>query len=134
MILEIAGGELAAGVIDVGQPHLPREPIVLRLSQIERILGIPVLDRRVRRNPDGVGLRSLSSRVFPPAAVRFDPQPTSITVVSPSWRRGFTREIDLIEEVGRINGYDAIPETLACRWFHRPAGVTTACSSGFAAC
>ena len=36
--------------------------------------------------------------------------PRSLTVVPPSWRRDLTREIDLIEEVGRIHGYEAIPE------------------------
>jgi phenylalanyl-tRNA synthetase beta chain len=35
---------------------------------------------------------------------------TSITITPPSWRRDLTREIDLIEEVGRIYGYDEIPE------------------------
>ena len=34
----------------------------------------------------------------------------SIIVVAPSWRRDLTREIDLIEEVARIHGYEAIPE------------------------
>ena len=48
LILDLAGGELASGVIDVGRPPPDREPIVLRLSQIERILGIPVPAKRVR--------------------------------------------------------------------------------------
>ena len=113
LILEIAGGELAAGVIDVGQPPPPREPIVLRLSQIERILGIPVLDRRVREILMALGCEVSHPESFlPPPSVSI-PQPTSITVVSPSWRRDLTREIDLIEEVGRINGYDAIPEDVS---------------------
>ena len=34
----------------------------------------------------------------------------SITVIPPSWRRDLTREIDLIEEVARIHGYEQIPE------------------------
>jgi phenylalanyl-tRNA synthetase beta chain len=33
-----------------------------------------------------------------------------LTVVAPSWRRDLTREIDLVEEVGRIHGYEKIPE------------------------
>ena len=37
LILQLAGGELAAGVIDVGRPPVARTPVVLRLSQIERI-------------------------------------------------------------------------------------------------
>jgi len=34
----------------------------------------------------------------------------SVTVVPPSWRRDLTREIDLVEEVARVYGYDRIPE------------------------
>ena len=49
LILEMAGGELAAGVVDVGAPPQPREPIVLRLSQLKRILGIEVEPAVVRR-------------------------------------------------------------------------------------
>ena len=45
----MAGGELAAGVVDVGAPPPPREPIVLRLAQLKRILGIEVEPAVVRR-------------------------------------------------------------------------------------
>ena len=34
----------------------------------------------------------------------------AVEVVPPSWRRDLTREIDLVEEVARIHGYDTIPE------------------------
>jgi phenylalanyl-tRNA synthetase beta chain len=98
LILELAGGELAAGVIDVGRTPAPRSPIVLRLSQIKRILGIEIDAGEVRRI-----LKSLGNQERSTTAER-------IEVVPPSWRRDLTREIDLIEEVGRIHGYDAIPE------------------------
>ena len=39
-----------------------------------------------------------------------EPAEPSITVVPPSWRRDLSREIDLIEEVARIDGYEKIPE------------------------
>lgn len=110
LILEIAGGELAAGVVDVGQTSPRREPIVLRLSQIERILGIPVLDKRVREILAALGNEVSHPESFLPTPSVPTGLPTSITVVPPSWRRDLIREIDLIEEVGRIHGYDAIPE------------------------
>ena len=34
----------------------------------------------------------------------------TLEMVPPSWRRDLTREIDLVEEVARIHGYDQIPE------------------------
>lgn len=110
LILETAGGELAAGVVDVGQPPPRREPIVLRLSQIERILGIAVLDKRVREILMALGNEVSHPESYLPTPSAPTGLPTSITVVPPSWRRDLTREIDLIEEVGRIHGYDAIPE------------------------
>ncbi|MBN2217208.1 MAG: phenylalanine--tRNA ligase subunit beta, partial [Pirellulales bacterium] len=98
LILELAGGKLCRGVVDVGAPIPKREPIVLRLDQIERILGISVPVDRVRRILADLGnteLRAGQGRV---------------EVVPPSWRRDLTREIDLIEEVARVHGYEAIPE------------------------
>ncbi|HEV2970029.1 MAG TPA: phenylalanine--tRNA ligase subunit beta [Pirellulales bacterium] len=98
LILELAGGELASGVVDVGRQPVPREPVVLRLSQLKRILGIEIDPAEVRRI-----LASLGNR-----EVRADAE--GIEVVPPSWRRDLSREIDLVEEVARIHGYDAIPE------------------------
>ena len=105
LILELGGGELAAGVIDVGRQPPPREPIVLRLNQLPRILGIEIPADEVRRI-----LRALGN-----AERRADG--TQIEVVPPSWRRDLTREIDLIEEVARIHGYDKIAEDVSVPMF-----------------
>lgn len=98
LILDLAGGELAAGVIDVGRRPVLREPIVLRLSQLERILGISVPPETVRQI-----LTALGTKVQTADA-------NQIEVIPPGWRRDLAREIDLVEEVARIHGYDAIPE------------------------
>ncbi len=98
LLLDLCGGELAGGSVDVGRRPPPREPIVLRFSQLKRVLGIEVPPERVRRILAALGL----------AEARADA--ASVEVVPPSWRRDLTREIDLVEEVGRIDGYDAIPE------------------------
>jgi phenylalanyl-tRNA synthetase beta chain len=98
LILELAGGELAAGVVDVGRQPAPRQPIVLRFSQLKRIVGIEFDPAEVRRI-----LSSLGGREMRADAER-------IEVIPPSWRRDLSREIDLVEEVARIHGYDEIPE------------------------
>lgn len=99
LILETAGGELADGVIDVvATPREKPAPVVLRLSQIERILGIQVDRAEVIRILQQLGLTAT------------DKSEQTITWNTPSWRRDLPREIDLIEEVARIHGYDKIPE------------------------
>ncbi|NIP86661.1 MAG: phenylalanine--tRNA ligase subunit beta, partial [Planctomycetales bacterium] len=98
LILEIAGGELAAGVIDVGTPPAAQQPIVLRLSEVERVLGIAVDRQEIRRILTSLGNEERRSTG------------KTVEVIPPSWRRDLVREIDLIEEVARIHGYDEIPE------------------------
>jgi len=98
LILELAGGELAAGVVDVGEPPSRRAPVKLRLDQLQRILGIEIPPQRVRQILARLGNQEVS----------FDGK--QVEVIPPSWRRDLTREIDLVEEVARIHGYDAIPE------------------------
>ncbi|MDZ4778679.1 MAG: phenylalanine--tRNA ligase subunit beta [Planctomycetia bacterium] len=101
LILDLAGGELAAGVIDVGPARPPREPVVLRLNQLPRILGIDVPAEQVRAILSSLGCAAQSADA------------SKIAVVPPSWRRDLTREIDLVEEVARIHGYDKIPEDVS---------------------
>jgi len=98
LILELAGGELARGVLAAGEPPPPRPPILLRLAQLERVLGISIDQARVREILTALGNRELRAT------------PTEIEVQPPTWRSDLAREIDLIEEVARIHGYDAIPE------------------------
>lgn len=98
LVLRIAGGQLASGVIDVGRRPPQRRPIVLRLSQLKRIIGIDFDAAEVRRI-----LTALGGEEIPTGA-------GEVTILPPSWRRDLTREIDLVEEVGRIRGYDEVPE------------------------
>jgi phenylalanyl-tRNA synthetase beta chain len=104
LILDLAGGELASGIVDVGQQPPRREPIVLRLSQLKRILGIDIPEERVREILIALGNTEI---IAPSSAAQ------TVTVIAPSWRRDLTREIDLIEEVARIHGYEEIPEDVA---------------------
>ena len=99
MILDLAGGELLDGVIDVEpDPPAAREPVVFRFSQVKRILGIELEASRVEDILSRLGMD------------RVEGDKQSAQFVAPTWRRDLTREIDLIEEVARIHGYDEIPE------------------------
>jgi len=101
LILEIAGGELAAGVIDVGRQPISRKPIRLRFSQLKRVLGIDIPADEARRILTALGNREQAADA------------EQVTTVPPSWRRDLEREIDLVEEVARIHGYDKIPEDVS---------------------
>lgn len=98
LILQTAGGELLDGVIDAGQPPVPSQPVALRFSQIKRVLGIDIPPEDVSQILDSLGIKVTSA------------SDESVETVPPSWRKDLTREVDLIEEVGRIYGFDKIPD------------------------
>ncbi|MEM9588857.1 MAG: phenylalanine--tRNA ligase subunit beta, partial [Planctomycetota bacterium] len=98
LIVEMAGGEIADGVIDTAPEIGPREPITLRYGQVRRILGMDIPPAECTRILEQLGCVSGASTA------------THLECLPPSWRHDLTREADLIEEIARIHGYDQIPE------------------------
>ncbi|HEY5805025.1 MAG TPA: phenylalanine--tRNA ligase subunit beta [Lysobacter sp.] len=100
LILDIAGGVTGPVIEAVLPEHLqPSQPIVLRRARLARVLGLQVADAEVERI-----LRALGLSVETLA--------DGWRVVPPSRRFDLAIEEDLIEEIARIHGYDAIPTTL----------------------
>lgn len=93
LIAELAGGKVAKGFIHAGAKEFPREPVSLRWLRVERILGIQVAKDEIKRILTVLGLKAVSENS------------ESIAFLPPTFRRDLTREIDLIEEIGRIHGY-----------------------------
>ncbi len=100
LIVEVAGGEVLAGAIDVYPRRWQAPELILRRSEILRILGAPVPDAATERILRGLGFQVAASA------------PDTWRVSVPSWRRDVTREIDLIEELARHYGYDKFPAQL----------------------
>ncbi len=109
LILQLAGGELLSGVVDIYPGK--RAPKKLRATRAEilRVMGADVPDKEVEA--------SLSALGFAP--VRIDQNRgaegsllAAWECTQPSWRAEVEREIDLIEEIARIYGLDKFPPRL----------------------
>lgn len=99
LILELAGGRLAKGMGEARADKWRARTVTLRHARLALVLGIEI-------EPDEV------TRIFEGLELGIKKQTrTRISVLAPSWRGDLTREIDLIEEVARIHGYDKISET-----------------------
>lgn len=100
LLLDIVGGE-AGQLIEVSvTEHLPsRLPIPLRLERIKRLLGLELPAVQIRQL-----LTSLGMTIQEPVG--------QWLVTPPSFRFDLTIEADLIEEIGRIHGYDQLPSEM----------------------
>jgi phenylalanyl-tRNA synthetase beta chain len=102
LILQSGGGELVGGPMDVIARPLDMAPLALRLSEVHRILGEKLEVAEILRT-----LRRLGFELIPEPG-----EEPEFTVQVPSWRLDVEREIDVIEEIARLHGYDKFRNTL----------------------
>lgn len=98
LLLEITGGEAGPVIETVSDQHLPSvEPIILRAERIEQMLGMKMDAAEIERLLTALGLT-----VAPHASEQW-------RVEVPSHRFDITLEVDLIEELARLHGYNRLP-------------------------
>jgi phenylalanyl-tRNA synthetase beta chain len=108
MILELAGGKALAGVVDIFPA--PPKPMEIELTRQEwlRVMGANVVDEEVEAILGALGFQPKRASSRSPK----DAPESSWRCRQPSWRQDVSREIDLIEEVARLHGYDKFPPRL----------------------
>jgi len=102
MILESGGGELVGDVVDVVSKSMDTAPVVLHVNEVRRILGGSVDSRLIFHL-----LKRLGFTLVPDGQ-----EDAQFRVHIPSWRLDVEREIDVIEEIARLHGYDKFANTL----------------------
>jgi phenylalanyl-tRNA synthetase beta chain len=96
--LGISAPKVAKTAIDVYPHPRPKISVALRLKRIRKMLGLPTLSLETCTNQ----LKSLGFTLLDGTAER-------VLFEVPSWRQDISREVDLIEEIARLEGYDKIP-------------------------
>lgn len=97
LIVQVAGGKIVEGVIDAYPAKAENIRMVpMRIGRVKKLLGIEI--------PQQTIFEILRGLAFSPQK----PENDKILCTIPSWRPDITREIDLIEEVARIHGYDKL--------------------------
>jgi len=99
LLLDIVGGEAGPISETLSKADLPQEKVItLRADRIKRVLGIAIDSAQVEDQLTRLGLNIVA-------------EGASWQVTVPSFRFDLAIEVDLIEELGRLYGYDKLPET-----------------------
>jgi phenylalanyl-tRNA synthetase beta chain len=108
LIAQIGAGEVVPGIVDAYPvPFVPRQ-LSVRPDRVTEMLGFRVSPADVSDTLTRLGFHEGGGKA----------EAGSLLFAVPTWRPDIVREIDLVEEVGRVLGYEHIPESL-------PTGVTT---------
>jgi phenylalanyl-tRNA synthetase beta chain len=101
LIISVAGGEVAAAPVDLYSGDAARTPIVLRTARVSRVLGVTLDPERIAHLLKAIG-----------CTADLDDAGAAVHVVAPTWRHDLVAEVDLIEEVARLHGYNALPDEI----------------------
>ena len=109
LILQLAGGELLSGVIDVYPGKRAPKKITITRAEFLRIMGADVPDKDLEAILSALGFAPVRSDATRGSA---NSLLAAWECTQPSWRAEVEREIDLIEEVARVYGLDKFPPRL----------------------
>ena len=96
MIKDLTGGELVSDAIDVYPKKVNKKKVVMRKEELELVLGLSIENETI-------------SRIFNDLGIQNESKENTWTCLIPTYRPDISREIDLIEEIARIYGFENIP-------------------------
>jgi phenylalanyl-tRNA synthetase beta chain len=100
LLARMGGGRVLSQAVDAHPAPVEPHRIPFRPARASSLLGSPVPTDEATRWLEGIGCQVAVS------------SSDALEVVAPTWRPDLAREVDLIEEVTRLRGYDAIPTTV----------------------
>jgi phenylalanyl-tRNA synthetase beta chain len=106
LLIQLTGATVASGAERAGAVPPSHGPVTLRANKIEALLGVDIPLKTVIQNLTSLGCGPVDPEV------RFNHKEGETYWQPPTFRHDLSREIDLIEEIARLHGLDAIPSRL----------------------
>ena len=102
LMAQFSGGKVYRGIVDEYPEPIEPMPIAFRPSRARALVGVDIPDKAMKEILAGLGCQ-----------VESDAETWIVTV--PTFRPDLTREVDFIEEVIRLHGYDEIPAAITSK-------------------
>ena len=112
LVVALAGGRVEHPPVDLYAGDPPPRPLILRATRLQRVLGVALPAERI-----ALLLRSVG------CVADVEDGGSVVRCVPPTWRQDLVAEVDLIEEVARLHGYEALPNDIQP---YRPGTTTDA--------
>ena len=100
LIASVAGGTIA-GIIDVGSAPATAKPVSLHPTKVSRLVGAKVGGPEVKKLLTSIGFAVKAGKEG------------AFAVTAPSWRHDVSRDVDLVEEIARLRGYDTLSDDIS---------------------
>ena len=101
LVIALAGGRVEHPPVDLYAGDPPPRPLILRTARLHRVLGLELPADRVAQLLRSVG-----------CIADAEDGGTVVRCLPPTWRQDLVAEVDLIEEVARLHGYEALPNEI----------------------
>ena len=112
LVIALAGGRVESAPVDLYAGDAPRAALILRIQRLHRVLGISLAPERAVALLTAIGCEAT-----------VEDSGEAVRVLPPSWRQDLVAEIDLVEEIARLNGYEQLPDEIRP---YRPVTMTDA--------
>ncbi|MEO6526331.1 MAG: phenylalanine--tRNA ligase subunit beta [Gemmatimonadaceae bacterium] len=101
LVIALAGGSVEHAPVDLYAGDPPRAALLLRTNRLQRVLGIALPVQRISSLLASIGCES-----------SIEDDGAAVRAVPPLWRHDLVAEIDLVEEVARLHGYQHLPDEI----------------------
>jgi phenylalanyl-tRNA synthetase beta chain len=105
IILNVAGGQVAGPPVDLLESVRVPRVVTVRAARVSKVLGAHIPSADMGALLSGIGF-----------TVQLNEAGGELRVIAPSWRSDIVAEVDVIEEIARLRGYDSFPTVINPFW------------------